>query len=126
MTDDDSIVVACGDSAAEALAVFGFEVFGRGHQDVGTGVELQILRSPLLRQMIRHNDQAFLAETQPFAFLCQRHHGIGLACADHMAKQLISAIQPAGNSVELVLPQGYFRIDAGETQMTAVILAWTD
>ena len=60
VSDDDGVIVAGGDAAAEALAILGLKVFGCGHKDIGAGVELQILRSPLFRQMVRHHDQTLL------------------------------------------------------------------
>ena len=40
MPDNDGIVIAGGNSAAELFAVLGFKVFLRCHQNIGRGVEL--------------------------------------------------------------------------------------
>ena len=123
VSDDDSVIVTGGDAAAEAFPILGLKVFCGGHEDIGAGVELQILRGPLLRQVIRHHDQTLLTEAQALALLCQRHHGKGFARTDHMAQQFISAVQPTGDGVKLMLAQTDFRVDPCQTQMTAVILA---
>ena len=49
MADDDCIVVAGGDPAAEFLAVLGFKILFGGNEDIGGGIELQKLAGPLLR-----------------------------------------------------------------------------
>ena len=40
MPDNDGIVIAGGNSAAELFAVLGFKVFLRCHQNVGRGIKL--------------------------------------------------------------------------------------
>ena len=54
MPDDDGIVVAGGDAGTEFFAVGSFKVLAPCHQKFGVGVEVQKLRSPLLRQVIGH------------------------------------------------------------------------
>ena len=76
--------------------------------------------------MVRHHDQTLLTEAQALALLCQRHHGKGFARTDHMAKQFISTVQPAGDGVELMLAQADLWVDPGQAQMAAVILTGTD
>ena len=55
VTDNNCVVIACGDTAAETLAVFGFKILFRRNQDVCGWVELQKLRRPLFGEVIRHN-----------------------------------------------------------------------
>ena len=54
MPDDDGIVVAGGDAGAEFFAVGGLKILAPCHQKFGVGVEVQKLRSPLLREVIGH------------------------------------------------------------------------
>ena len=72
--DDDSIVVAGGDAGTEFFAIGGLKVLAPCHQQFGVGVEVQELRSPLLRQVIGHDKKTFLAQSQPFGFHSRGHH----------------------------------------------------
>ena len=60
--DDDSIVVAGGDTGAEFFAVGCLKVLAPCHQEFGVRVEVQKLRSPLLCQMVGHHEKTFLAQ----------------------------------------------------------------
>ena len=40
VTDNNCVVIACGDAAAKAFAVFGFKVLFRCHQNISGGIEL--------------------------------------------------------------------------------------
>ena len=53
--DDDGVVVAGCDSAAELLAVLGFKVLFRRRQNIGGWIETQKLRCPLFGQVVRDN-----------------------------------------------------------------------
>ena len=121
VADDDGVIVAGGDASAEALAVLGFKVLCRGHKDIGARVELQVFRGPLLCEVVRHNDQTLLAEAQALALLRQSHHCKGLTGTDHMAQKLVASVKAAGNRVELMPTKTDLRIDAGETQVAAVV-----
>ena len=58
--DDDGVIVPGGNSATKPLSIFGFKVLFSRHKDVRGGIELQILRRPLLRQVVGHHEQALL------------------------------------------------------------------
>ena len=63
VADDNSVIVAGGDTGAEFLAVVGFKVLLGSDKDVGRRVEPQKLGCPLFRQMVRHNKNGFLAQS---------------------------------------------------------------
>ena len=84
MADDDCIVVAGGDPAAEFLAVLSFKVLLGGNEDIGGRIELQKLAGPLLRQMVGDDEQGFLTKAQPLTLHGYGHHFKGLARAHHM------------------------------------------
>ena len=81
MTYYHSVIIACGNPAAEALAVFHLKVFLRSDQDIRRRIELQELRRPLLRQMIRHDKEGLIAKSEPLGFHSSGSHFKGLACA---------------------------------------------
>ena len=125
VADDDGVIVAGGDPAAEPLAVLGFKIFPGGYQDVGGGIELQILRRPLFCQVIGHHKQAFLAQPQPLTLLGGSYHFKGLARAYHMGQQGVPSIEDMGNGVHLMGPQGDLRVDTHKVQMAPIVLAGT-
>ena len=122
MPDDDGIVVAGGDAGAEFFAVGSFKILAPCHQQLGIRVEVQKLRSPLLRQVIGHNKQRFLAQPQPFCFHSGCRHFVGFARANFVCKQRITAIKHMSNGVALVLPEGDFRVHANKVNVGTVIL----
>ena len=61
VANNNGIKIAGCNSAAEAFAVLFFKVFFRCHQNIGRRIQLQILRRPLLRQVIRYNNHRFSA-----------------------------------------------------------------
>ena len=61
VTDDNSIVIAGSDAGAELFAVRRFKVFFPCHKQFCIGVQMQELRCPLLRQMVGHHKERFLA-----------------------------------------------------------------
>ena len=121
MADDDGIVVAGGDAGAEFFAVGGLKVLAPCHQQLGIRVEVQKLRSPLLRQVIGHNKQRFLAQPQPFCFHSGCRHFVGLASPHFVCKQRITAIKHMSNGVALVFPEGDLRVHAHEFDVTSIV-----
>jgi len=119
--DDDRIVVAGGDAGAEFFAVGGLKVLAPCHQKFCVGVEVQELRSPLLRQMVGHYEQGFLAQPQPFGFHSRRCHFVGLARTNFVCKQRITAIKHMSNGVALVLPEGDLRVHAYEFDVASIV-----
>ena len=125
VADDDGVIVAGGDPAAEPLAVLGFKVLAGGYQNVGGGVELQILGRPLLCQMVGHHEQALLAQAQPLALLGGGYHFKGFPCPHHMGQQGVPAVEDVGDGVHLMGPQGDLRVDAHKIQVAPIVLTGT-
>ena len=119
---DDRVIIAGGNAGAEFLAILGFKVLFGGNEDVGRGIEAQKLRSPLLRQMIGHGEQRFLAKSQSLAFHDGGHHFKRLPSPHFVGQQRISAVQNMGDGVPLVRPQTNFRVHAGKSDMLAAVL----
>ena len=126
VTDDDSIIVAGGNSTAEFLAVLCLKVLFGCHKDVGRGIKLQELGCPLLCQMVGNNKQGLLTQAQPLAFHGGGYHFKGLACSNHMGKQSIAAIKDMGDGVDLMGSQLDLRVHAYKVQVTAIVLTGTD
>ena len=74
VADDDCIIVPGGDSGAEFFTVGRFKILFPCHQQLGIGIKVQELRSPLLRQMVGNDKKAFLTQPQPFGFHCGGRH----------------------------------------------------
>ena len=55
MTDDNGIVIAGGNAGAELFAVRRFKILAPCNKQFCVRVQMQKLRRPLLRQMIRHD-----------------------------------------------------------------------
>ena len=75
--------------------------------------------------MIRHHEQALLAQAQPLGFLRRRCHFVGFASPYTMCQQCITAIEDVRDSIDLVLSQCDFRVHSHEVDMAAVILSRT-
>ena len=65
VADDDRVIVAGGDAPTKTFAVLCLKVLFRGHQHIGSRVELQELTGPLLGQVVRHHKEGFLTQAQP-------------------------------------------------------------
>ena len=126
MSDDDCIIIAGGDTTAELLSVFGFKVLFRRNKDICARIELQILCSPLFRQVIGNHEKALLTEAKAFAFLCRCNHFKSFARADNVGQQCITAVEDMSDSVYLVLSQRDFRVDTNKTHVASVILTGSD
>ena len=124
--DDHRIIIAGRNSRTEFFPVAGFKILFRRNQNVGGRVKTQELGSPLLRQVIGHDEHAFLAQAKPLAFHGSRHHLERLARAHLMGKQRVAAVQDMCDSVPLVLPQRNLRVHAGENDVAAVVFARTN
>ena len=126
MPNNHSVIVPSCNSAAEAFAVFHLKVFLRCDQNICRRVELQELRRPLLRQVIRNNEQGFTAQSEPFGFHSSGGHFKGFACAYGVCQERIAAVKDMGNGVLLVFPKLNFRIHTTKNNMASVILTGTD
>ena len=122
MPDDDGIVVPGGDAGTEFFAVGSLKVLAPCYQQLGIGVEVQELACPLLRQVIGHHKQRFLAQPQPFCFHSGCRHFVGFARANFVCKQRITAIKHMSDGVALVLPEGDLRVHADKMDVASVIL----
>ena len=125
VADDNSVIVAGGDTGAEFLAVVGFKVLLGSDKDVGRRVEPQKFGRPLFRQMVRHDKNGFLAQSQPLRFHRRGYHFKGFSRANFVCQQRIPAVQHMGDGVFLMLPEDNFRVHPGENDVAAVILAGT-
>ena len=90
--NDNGIVVPGGDAGAEFFAVSSFKILAPCHQKFCVRVEVQKLACPLLRQVIGHHKQRFLAQPQPFCFHSRRRHFVGFARTNFVCKQRITAM----------------------------------
>ena len=93
VADDNSIVVAGGNSSAELLTVSRLKVFLGGSEDVRRGIQSQELGSPLLCQMVRHNEKGLLTQAKTLAFHGSSDHLEGLACTHFVCKESIAAVE---------------------------------
>ena len=125
VADDNGVIVAGGNAGAELLAVACLKVLFGGDKDIGGGIEPQELRGPLLRQVVRHGKEGFLAQAEALALHGGGDHLKGLARAHLMGKERIAAVEVVGDGIELMLPQGDLRIHARKDQVPAVILPGT-
>ena len=125
VADDNGVIVAGGNAGAKLLAVTGFKILFGGHKDIGGGVEPQKLRGPLLRQVVRHGKEGFLAQAEALALHGGGDHLKGLARAHLMGKERIAAVEVVGDGVSLMLPQRDLRIHARKDQVPAVIFPGT-
>ena len=122
VSNHNGIKIPGCNSAAEALAILCFKVLLCCNQNVGRRIQLQILCRPLFRQVIRHNNQRFSAQSKPFALLSCGNNFEGLPCPHNVCQQRIASVENVCNCVQLVLPQLDFRVHTHKVQMTAIIL----
>ena len=123
MTDDNGIIVAGGDPAAEPFAILGFKVLFRRNKDIGSWVELQEFACPLFGQVIGNHEQGLLAQSQPLTLHGGGDHLEGLARTNHMSQQRVAAVEDMGNRVHLMLSQRDLRIHSGKVDMAAIIFS---
>ena len=102
MSDDDRIVVACGNAGTELFTVSRFKILLPCHKDIGTRIQPQILGSPLTDKVVGNNEHRFIAKSEPLAFLCGGDHFKGFSRTHFMGKERIAAIEDMGDSVYLV------------------------
>ena len=122
VSDDDGIVVACGNSAAELLTVSRFKVLFRCGENVGRRVQTEKLACPLFGQVIWNDKQWFLAKSKPFALHRRRYHLEGLPCAYLVCKERVAAVENVGNGVLLMLTELDFGVHTAENDVRTVIL----
>ena len=125
VADDNGVIVAGGNAGAELLAVACLKVLFGSHKDIGGGVEPQELRRPLLRQVVRHRKEGFLAQAEALSLHGGGDHLKGLARAHLMGKERVAAVEVVGDGAPLMLPQRDLRIHARKDQVPAVIFPGT-
>ena len=123
MTDDDGIIIAGGNSGTEAFSVSGFKILLGSDQDIGTGIQLQVFRCPLLCQMVGDHEQGFATQTQPLAFLCGGDHLEGFASTNHVSEEGISTVKDVCDGIDLMRTEGDLRVHTGEGQVTAIVFS---
>ncbi len=123
--DDDRIVVAGGNAGAELFAILRLEVLFRCGQNIGGRIQPQKLRCPLLRQVVGNHKHGLVAQSQPLGFHRGGDHFKGLACAHFVCQQRIAAVKNMRHGVQLVFSQMDFRVHAAETDVAAIVFAWT-
>ena len=126
VADDDRVIVPGSDTRTEFLAVARFKIFFCCDQNPCGRIETQEFRSPLLRQVIRHDEHALLAEAQSLAFHCRGDHLERLPCPYLVCKQCIAAIQDVSDGTPLMLAERDFRVHAGKYDMLSVIRTGPD
>src|SRR5699024_7132960 len=102
MPDNDRIIIARGNPAAELLAVGGFKILLGGDEDIGTRIKPQVLGSPLPYKVVGYDKHGFLAKPQPLAFLCGGDHFKGLSRTYLVGKERVAAVKDMGDGVDLV------------------------
>ena len=100
MGDDHGVIVSRGNASHRLLAIAGLKLILPGDEKPGLRVQLQKLRSPLVHQMIRHDEHRLLGEIQAAEFHRGGGHGPGLAGTNDMRQQWASALE---NSPDCVL-----------------------
>ena len=126
MADNHGVVVAGGDPGAEFLTVPAFKVLPGCYKDVRRGIKLEPFRRPLLRDVVGNHNQGLGAKPQSLHLHGGGDHFKSLAGTYLVSQQCIAAVEDMGNGIDLVFPQGDFRVHAGETDVAAVILTGTD
>ena len=80
----------------------------------------------MLGQMIRHHEQALLAQSQAFALLSGGYHLECLPSTHRVCQQSIPAIEDVSNGIHLMGSECNFRVDTHKVQMTSVVLSGPD
>ena len=125
VSDDDCVIVAGCDSAAELLAVSRLEVlFGSG-EDICGGIQPEELACPLFGQVVRDNKKRLLAQAESLAFHSRRNHFKSFACTNFVCKECIAAVEDVGNRVFLMLTELDLGVHTAEYDMRAVVLSGT-
>ena len=86
MRDDDAVPLAAGDLGGQHLAAIAGQVFLRGHEQLGVGVELHELAGELLEQVVGDDVHRFLDQTGLLHLHAGRGHRERLARADDVGE----------------------------------------
>ena len=125
VSDDDCVVVAGCDSAAELLAISRLEVLFGSSEDICRGIQPEKLACPLFGQVVRDNKKRLLAQAESLAFHSRCNHFKGFACTNFVCKERIAAVEDVGNRVFLMLTELDLGVHTAEYDMRAVVLSGT-
>ena len=126
MSDNDCIIIARSNPGTELFPVGWLKILFRCHQHIGIRIQPQEIRAPLLCQMVRHNVEILLCQTQTAAFHAGSDHLEGLARTNTMRQQRIIAIQDMRHCIFLVRHQPDFWGHAHKLNMTAIVFTGTN
>ena len=125
VSDDDCIIVAGCNSAAELLTVSRFKVlFGCG-ENIGRRIQTEKFTCPLFGQMVRNNKQRLLAQAESLAFHRRGYHFKSLARTNFVCKERIASVEDVCNGVLLMLTEFDFGVHTAEHDMASVVLTRT-
>ena len=125
VSDDDCIVVAGCNSAAELLTVSRFKVlFGCG-ENIGRRIQTEKFTCPLFGQVVRNNEQRLLAQAESLAFHRRGYHFKSLARTNLVCKERIAPVEDVCNGVLLMLTEFDFGVHTAEHDMRTVVLTRT-
>src|SRR5689334_15969536 len=102
MRDDDGIVVSGRDSSHCLLPVFGSEMVLPGDEQPRLRVKLQKLGSPLVNQMIGHNEHRLFGQIKASQFHGGGRHGPGLAGTNDVSQKRAAALKNPPDRVLLM------------------------
>ena len=105
MGDDNRVIVSSGDASHSLLPIAGRKVVLTGYKEPSVRVQLQELCSPLIHQMIRHDEHRLFREIQTAEFHRRGSHGPGLASSYDMRQQWAAALKDSPYSILLMWRQ---------------------
>ena len=125
VSDDDCIIIAGCDSAAELFTVSRFKVlFGCG-ENIGRRIQTEKFACPLFGQMVRNDKQRLLAQAESLAFHRRGYHFKSLARTNFVCKERVATVEDVCNGVLLMLTELDFGVHTAEHDMAAVVLTGT-
>ena len=126
VADHNGVIVAGGDLGTELLAFGRGKIFLGGNQHLCAGIQFQKIAAPLFGQMVRDNKKRFLIQPQALALHSGGNHFKGLARADTVSQQRISAVKHPRYGVALMRFQLVLRVHSGKLDMISVVFAGPD
>ena len=121
MTDYNRIVITRCYPRAELFTVLCFKIFLGCDKDICRWIELQILGCPLFNKVVGHYKHTLITESKTFALLCCGYHCEGLACANNVSKQGITAVHYSRYRVGLVFTELDFGVHTVILDMATVV-----
>ena len=125
VSNDDCIVVAGCNSAAELLTVSWFKVFFGCGENIGRRIQTEKFTCPLFGQVVRNDKQRLLAQAESLAFHRRGYHFKSLARTNLVCKERIASVEDVCNGVLLMLTELDFGVHTAEHDMAAVVLTRT-